>query len=123
MAPSGQMHAVAAAVVAGLVPGLLAGAAIAGDVDDALEPALWVGGMGLMVAALCLRGVRMGVPWPGLMLASTVAAGAAAALLAVAVIARDGEKVSSLTSSTGLGALFGAGCAALVRVIVTDPAD
>ena len=110
----------ARAVVAALVAGLLAGAAVSGDVGNALAPALCVGGMGLTVAGLCLLGLRTGVPWPALVLASTVTAGAGAIMLAFAVVAGDSETVPSLVSSAVLGALFGAGCAALVRVVLNE---
>src|SRR5690242_3040074 len=93
------------AIAAAAVAGPLAGAVVAGDIDDARGPMLCVGGLGLVVAAVCLLGLRVGLPRSAVVLSSALAASAASVVLALAVVGGDSETAASLLSSAVLDAL------------------
>jgi tellurite resistance protein TehA-like permease len=107
------------AVGAAVVTGLLAGAVASGGASaDAVAPALLLGCVGLAVAGICLLGVRQNHPWWLVVLAAALFASFAVTLVAHLAIDADEENLASLVSSAVLAALFGAGCAALVGLIV-----
>jgi hypothetical protein len=108
------------AVTATVVAGLLAGAALAGPTYSGAKLALVLGGLGLLVAVLCLLGSRKGFPWSVLVLVAAATSAVVAGLLAYVVVRGDSETFASLASSTLLGAFFGAGCAGLVRLVADD---
>ncbi len=118
MAKRQQLWAISAAVVAGLLTGaVLSG----GATGDAVAPALLLGSVGLAVAGICLVGVRQRYPWPAVILGSALFASVTVTLVAYGVVGSDEESLASLVSSAVLAAAFGAGCAALVGMIVRDP--